>query len=212
MDNINIIEHCPVPILQSPWEFSKLLEIYKTLKPRKVVEIGSFYGGTLWWWTRIWGRRYYSEYGSDTPVNMPGNWGSIGNLEHLTSIDYPIGPSDSRYEEMLRCRAMWPEWTAGIDFHDIQGDSHNQITVQRVKQLYPDNDVDFLFIDGDHSYAGVKADFENYSTFVRPGGLIVFHDVCGLPEVKQYWQEIKGSHRATEICEPEGWGIGIIEV
>jgi predicted O-methyltransferase YrrM len=34
----------------------------------------------------------------------------------------------------------------------------------------------FLLIDADHSYAGVKADFEAWSPLVVPGGLIVFHD------------------------------------
>lgn len=33
---------------------------------------------------------------------------------------------------------------------------------------------DVLVIDGDHSYAGVKADFENYSRLVRLGGYIIF--------------------------------------
>ena len=28
-----------------------------------------------------------------------------------------------------------------------------------------------LFIDGDHSYEGVRADFERYGRLVRPGGL-----------------------------------------
>jgi MMP 1-O-methyltransferase len=33
-----------------------------------------------------------------------------------------------------------------------------------------------LWIDGDHSYAGVKADVEAWVPFVRPGGVIAFHD------------------------------------
>lgn len=34
-----------------------------------------------------------------------------------------------------------------------------------------------VFIDGDHTYSGVKADFENWLPTVKPGGLIAFHDV-----------------------------------
>ena len=37
--------------------------------------------------------------------------------------------------------------------------------------------LDLLFIDGDHSYDGVRADFELYGRLVRPGGLIALHDV-----------------------------------
>ena len=34
----------------------------------------------------------------------------------------------------------------------------------------------FLLIDADHSYEGVRRDFEAWSPLVAPGGLIVFHD------------------------------------
>lgn len=36
--------------------------------------------------------------------------------------------------------------------------------------------IDIFFIDGDHSYEGVKFDFDNFTHMVRPGGLILFHD------------------------------------
>ena len=32
--------------------------------------------------------------------------------------------------------------------------------------------IDFLFLDGDHSYEGVRRDFENYAPLVRPGGIV----------------------------------------
>jgi predicted O-methyltransferase YrrM len=36
--------------------------------------------------------------------------------------------------------------------------------------------VDLLFIDGDHSYEGVKADWDLFSPLVSPFGVVVFHD------------------------------------
>lgn len=36
--------------------------------------------------------------------------------------------------------------------------------------------IKFLWIDGDHSYEGAKADFELYFPFVVEGGVIAFHD------------------------------------
>jgi predicted O-methyltransferase YrrM len=36
--------------------------------------------------------------------------------------------------------------------------------------------LEVLFIDGDHSYAGAKADFERWGAFVKPGGHLLFHD------------------------------------
>lgn len=36
--------------------------------------------------------------------------------------------------------------------------------------------IDLLFIDGDHTYEGVKRDIENWTPFVSPDGKVVFHD------------------------------------
>ncbi|MEL6755761.1 MAG: FkbM family methyltransferase [Pseudomonadota bacterium] len=47
---------------------------------------------------------------------------------------------------------------------------------------------DLLIIDGDHSYAGVKTDFENYARNVKLGGFIIFDDYASpdRPEVQEY--------------------------
>lgn len=37
--------------------------------------------------------------------------------------------------------------------------------------------IDLLFIDADHRYEKVKADFEAWGPFVKPNGIIVFDDV-----------------------------------
>ena len=36
--------------------------------------------------------------------------------------------------------------------------------------------LDMLFIDGDHNFEGVYADYHIYSSFVKKGGIIAFHD------------------------------------
>jgi predicted O-methyltransferase YrrM len=36
--------------------------------------------------------------------------------------------------------------------------------------------VDLVFIDGDHSEDGVRADWDGWHGFVEPGGAVVFHD------------------------------------
>jgi predicted O-methyltransferase YrrM len=40
----------------------------------------------------------------------------------------------------------------------------------------PPEPLELLFVDGDHSYEGAKADYERWRTFVRPGGHLLFHD------------------------------------
>ena len=41
--------------------------------------------------------------------------------------------------------------------------------------------VEFVFIDGDHSYDGLRADWEGWSKLVAPGGLIALHDSRSSP-------------------------------
>ena len=38
--------------------------------------------------------------------------------------------------------------------------------------------VDFVFIDGDHSYDGLRNDWEIWSELVTPAGVVALHDSC----------------------------------
>lgn len=54
--------------------------------------------------------------------------------------------------------------------------NHNSRDVAIVKSKIPAK-LDVLFIDGDHTYEGVKSDLESYGLLVKDGGIIVMHDV-----------------------------------
>lgn len=56
----------------------------------------------------------------------------------------------------------------------VKSNSQDIKTAEKVKEYL--GEVDVLFIDGDHSFSGVKKDFEIYSKFVKLGGYIVFDD------------------------------------
>ena len=58
----------------------------------------------------------------------------------------------------------------------IEGNSTQENTIKQVQLGLNGKEVDFLLIDGCHDYDVVKKDFENYSRFVRTGGLVAFHD------------------------------------
>jgi predicted O-methyltransferase YrrM len=108
----------------------------------------------------------------------------------------------------------------------IRRDSRDVETIRQVRSSLRGKLLDLLFIDGDHGYEAVKADFTDYAPLVRPGGLVVFHDIArdfhtryGKPTsrytggVPTFWEETKRLHRTTELIEdPEqdGFGIGII--
>jgi len=56
----------------------------------------------------------------------------------------------------------------------IQGSSYSKEVIAKIKEIAPV--IDILFIDGDHSYQGVKADFEAYRELVAEGGYVIFDD------------------------------------
>ena len=97
----------------------------------------------------------------------------------------------------------------------ILGDSHDPATVQALLDELAGEPIDMLFIDGDHTYEGVKADYEMYSPLVREGGIIGLHDIChhpGLPfiEVDRYWLTLHGDKEQI-VLPPYTWGgIGVI--
>lgn len=109
------------------------------------------------------------------------------------------------------CRERLPE----TNF--IELDSTLPLAVERTKCLLDGRMLDVLWIDGDHTYNGVKSDYDLFNPFVRPGGLIAFHDIIvhtnqpwvGVPV---FWKEVNDSGLGQELlCEPLGWGgIGIL--
>jgi predicted O-methyltransferase YrrM len=108
----------------------------------------------------------------------------------------------------------------------IEGDSHSAETKDAVVRALRGNALDVLFIDGDHSYDGVRADFEQYAPLVRSGGIVALHDInpdfrtrhdVETPsisgDVPRYWSELKDQHRTEElIADPDqdGFGIGVV--
>ncbi len=54
--------------------------------------------------------------------------------------------------------------------------------------------IRLLFIDGDHSYEGVRRDFVDWERFVAPGGVVCFHDVGGWDGVTKFYTEKMQKH------------------
>ena len=102
----------------------------------------------------------------------------------------------------------------------FSGNSHDKDFRKNVEKELGGRKVDFLFIDGDHSESGVTADFYDYRSFVKPGGIIAFHDIVKrqlLPDNQVYhlWEKIKKEETTEEfIKDPNqyGYGIGLVRV
>lgn len=175
-------------------EISALATRVSVLQPRRLLEIGTAGGGTLF---------------------ILGRCAAAGAT--LISVDLPAGSFGGGYpfwRGTFYKRLTLP----GQTLHLLRGDSHQQTSLERVRSLLYGVHLDFLFIDGDHSYSGVKRDFELYSPLVRSGGLIAFHDIARHPanvgcKVDRFWAEIRSRFRHEELIEnPDqgGKGIGIL--
>lgn len=49
-------------------------------------------------------------------------------------------------------------------------------TSMNTVQVFDDNSIDFVFIDGDHEFDGVYEDIVEWTKKVKPGGIVVGHD------------------------------------
>jgi predicted O-methyltransferase YrrM len=180
--------------MQIKEEFVELLKIFRELNPKYILEIGTANGGTLFCFCKL---------AEDDAT--------------IISIDLPGGPFGGGY----------PEWKIPIyqafakenqKLYLLRKDSHQRETLEEVKKILNGNHLDFLFIDGDHSYEGVKKDFEMYSQLVRKGGIIAFHDIAKHQldpgcEVEKLWKEIKNDFNFKELNKDinQYWaGIGIL--
>lgn len=179
---------------------SEIIELINELSknpPKIILEIGTATGGTL---------SMFTDVASD-------------NAE-IISIDLPFGRYGAGY---LKYRIPLLKAFSGPNqtMHLIRADSHDHRTIEKLKKILHGRKLDFLFIDGDHSYNGVKADFENYLPFVSNTGMVAFHDIVENAYDKSFgthafWEEIKNNYSYKEYIRDnhikDGCGIGLIKI
>lgn len=140
----------------------------------------------------------------------------------MTGIDLPGSAWGEKNVDAAREKIA----EASKDLNDIHGqdvyillaDSKSDRAVEVAVNRGP---FDLIFIDGDHSYKGVKADWETYSPLAR---IVAFHDI-DTPNAKwmaeekksqfgvhTLWSELVGTHKHRTFVDPEmpGLGIGVV--
>jgi len=192
--------------IQNPVELREYLALVHALRPKVVVEIGTARGGMLYCFCQL-----------AAPDAL------------IISIDLPGAPNCGGQTPAER--EYYSSFVApGQRIKFIPANSHFHSTREALRNVLNGKKADVLFIDGDHSYGGVKIDMDMYAEFSAQGGLLTLHDICLLPQhwgagndVGLFWREIKGCYETREIIDPKGvcrpdrpdgvptcWGIGII--
>jgi cephalosporin hydroxylase len=156
----------------------------------------------------------------------PGSVCEIGTLMGGTSLFLTgLAPSvrkfvgiDIQLRNARLVAALAPSW---VDVRHIEGSSREPAVNQRLAEELAGKPLDILFIDGDHSYEGVRSDFLEYRDVVSAGGLIAFHDIIddrggdfwagGVP---RFWRQINNQFRCWEFVDDysqDAYGIGVVE-
>lgn len=173
---------------QWDYELTELTRLVADLHPTRILELGTYRGGTLYSWLTV--------------LEPGGTCYTIDDREPM---------------------ALWKGWAYGHGVSTVnwQGDTHTPEMLRLAIEHAP---YDFLFIDANHTEAGVTADFMDYGPLVRPGGMIAFHDIKDPAphrgqdhiRVSRLWKRIQEAGYKTRelITHPDqAWGgIGVVFV
>lgn len=178
--------------IQKRFEFAQALKRISSLAPNTVLEVGTRRGGSLYGWSQI-------------------------AADHAWLISVDFHPSESSDTSESRLRSLVKSTQV---LQCLWGNSHDTEIQRRIRQILNGRPVDLLFLDGDHTYDGIVADYTTFSPLVRTGGLIMFHDIVDNPQqpdygVATFWRELRSREQSTlqfiDAVDPmEGFGIGVL--
>jgi predicted O-methyltransferase YrrM len=180
---------------QNPSEFGPFLDYLSGRVLRRVLEIGTQFGGTTW---------IFSQIATDDATIV-----SVDDGTQFTDED--VKQEAEKYIAAFNGRAEQQLFM-------VQGNSHDP-AIRDMIEARVDGPFDLLLIDGDHSYEGVKQDWEMYSPLVSPGGLVAFHDIVEWAPDRNYgvhilWAQIKNDYVHHEFYADgtDAAGLGVIEI
>lgn len=128
---------------QWTYELTELAHLVAERCPTKILELGTYRGGTLYSWLTV------LQHG-----------GTCYTIDDRPPLE------------------LWQTWASqlGVKTVNYQGDTRARASLAFAETHAP---YDFLFIDANHTEAGVTADFLDYAPLVKPCGLLAFHDILG---------------------------------
>lgn len=173
-----------------------------------------------WWWMEAMWRREDLQGGDPVYLEIGSASGGTARWLHeqvrfpvVLSIDdggHHRAPEQDRNFGAIGGRVV-----------RMRGDSHSSSAGHFLRQHLCDEDgklcryVAAAFIDGDHSYEGVKKDVALVRPFLSSGSVVIFHDTVACEGVRRAWEEslnefIRPLANYTGPNKPLGIGVGVV--
>ena len=150
------------PASLSPAQGELLKAILANISAKTVVEIGCFIGiSTMWLAAGM------------ACSNLRGRLYAIDT--YLPKFPWP----PFHYSCIVDPKSFIADSIESAGFSDIIHliESDSKDAASNFDSWLGSNEIDLLFIDGDHSIDGCKSDFELYAPRVAVGGYVIFHDI-----------------------------------
>ncbi len=162
-------------------------DLVHELRPNLLVELGTHYGESYFGFCQA-----VEESGADCRCFAVDTWRGD---EHAGFYEEPVYAEVNEYNQQQYAR-----------FSALVRSTFDEASTQ----FAPDS-IDLLHIDGLHTYEAVKHDFETWFPKVKPGGVVLLHDVNVRHanfEVWRLWEELAREY--GHFCFPHWWGLGVL--
>ncbi len=162
-------------------------DIVEALRPQKVVELGTYNGHSYFVFCQS-----MIENDIDGLCYAVDTWGG----------DDHTGDYDESIFEEVRHHAR--DHYRGISYL-------MRMLFNEAVHHFEDESIDLLHIDGLHTYDAVQEDFTNWYPKVRPGGVILFHDIEARQSdfgVWKFWAELEAQY--DTFAFHHGFGLGVL--
>lgn len=163
--------------------------IIRTINPRVFVELGTHSGNSYLSFCQA-----INDYGLSTQCYAVDTWqgdeqaGYYGE-EIFTSLNNYHKLNYAKFSRLLR------------------------MSFDEAVELFEDNSIDLLHIDGLHTYEAVRHDFETWLPKLAPDAIVMFHDTNVYAQgfgVWKYWAELKERYPA-HLEFLHSYGLGVLQ-
>ncbi len=172
----------------------------------KLLEIGVYKGQVISLWQLL---------AAELQLNL-----DISAISPLEGNPLPQSPWVRRWQQLVKPALRWD-----IDAGNIYPDDDYRLCIEQlfrefhldlskiqltqgysndsaIIETYRDRSFSLIYIDGDHTYEGVKSDIENYAPLVEEHGFLVMDDASYYRPGSVFWKGHEPVSRACELLLP----------